>query len=125
MNNKIIFYKTNGEISNIIELTNENLSQINGMMTRCTLVDKSEKIGYADPFRTHDTNLHDSKVHDYIFLWTWENLDEENNKLIGNEENKFNQVFEKVNINNIIKVESILYSNPIWGGLLTNKFFIN
>lgn len=124
MNNKIIFYKINGEISNIDELTNENLSHINGMMTRCTLVDESEKIGFANPFRTHDANLHDSKVHDYIFLWTWENLDEENHKLIGNDENKFNQIFEKVNIDDIIKVESILYSNPNWGGLLTNKFFI-
>ena len=124
MNNKIIFYKLNGEISDIEELTNENLSHINGMMTRCTLEDGSRVIGYADPFRTCDRNLYDNKIHDYIFLWTWDNLDEENHKLIGNEENRYNQTFKKVNIPNIIKVESILYSNPRFGGKLTNEFFI-
>ena len=51
MNNIIIFYKQNGEISDIKELTNDNLERINGMMTRCTLGDESEMVGFADPFR--------------------------------------------------------------------------
>ena len=120
MNNKIIFYEKHGKIANVEELTNENLSHICGMMTRCTLIDGSEKIGYANPFRTHD-----NKVHDYIFLWIWDNLNEESHKLlIGNEENKYNQTFKRINIDDIIRVESILYSNPRWGGVLTNRFFI-
>ena len=121
---KIIFYKQNGEISDIKELTNDNLERINGMMTRCTLEDESEMVGFADPFRTCDRNSYDGKVHDNIFLWTWDNLDEENHKLIGDENNKYNQTFKKVIIDEIIKVESILYSNPRWGGKLTNKFSI-
>lgn len=121
---KIIFYKQNGEISDIKELTNDNLELINGMMTRCTLGDVSQIVGFADPFRTCDRNSYDGNVHDNIFLWTWDNLDEENHKLIGDGNNKYNQTFKKVIIDEIIKVESILYSNPRWRGKLTNKFSI-
>lgn len=121
---KIIFYKQNGEISDIKELTNDNLERINGMMNRCTLGDESEIVGFSDPFRTCDRNSYDGKVHDNIFLWTGDNLDEENHKLIGDGNNKYNQTFKKVIIDEIIKVESILYSNPRWGGKLTNKFSI-
>ena len=121
---KIIFYKQNGEISDIKELTNENLEDINGMMTRCTLKDESKIVGYADSFRTYDRNSYDGKVYDNIFLWTWDNLDEENHKLIGDKESKYNQTFKKVSIKEIIKIETILYSNPRYGGNLTNKFFI-
>ena len=124
MNNKIIFYKLNGEISKIEELTNENLCHITAMMTRCTLKDGSEIVGFADSFTQRDINLYGHKLHDNIFLWTWDNLDEENHKLIGDENNKYNQTFKKVITDEIIKVESILYSNPRWGGRLTNKFFI-
>ncbi len=87
---KIIFYKQNGEISDIKELTNDNLELINGMMTRCTLGDVSQIVGFADPFRTCDRNSYDGNVHDNIFLWTWDNLDEENHKLIGDGNNKYN-----------------------------------
>ena len=84
------------------------------------MIKKKKKIGYANLFRTHD-----NKVHDYIFLWIWDNLNEESHKLlIGNEENKYNQTFKRINIDDIIRVESILYSNPRWGGVLTNRFFI-
>ena len=89
MNNKIIFYEKHGKIANVEELTNENLSHICGMMTRCTLIDGSEKIGYANPFRTHD-----NKVHDYIFLWIWDNLDEKSHKLI---------VMKKINIIKLLR----------------------
>lgn len=87
---KIIFYKQNGEISDIKELTKDNLESINGMMTRCTLGDVSQIVGFADPFRTCDRNSYDGNVHDNIFLWTWDNLDEENHKLIGDGNNKYN-----------------------------------
>ena len=121
---KIIFYKQNGEISDIKELTNENLEYINGMMTRCTLKDESKIVGYADVFRIYDRNSYDGKVHDNIFLWTWDNLDEENHKLIGDKESKYNKTFKKVSIKEIIKIETILYSNPRYGGQLANKFFV-
>ena len=94
------------------------------MITRCTLKDESEIVGFADSFTQRDINLYGHKLHDNIFLWTWDNLDEENHKLIGDGNNKYNQTFKKVIIDEIIKVESILYSNPRWGGKLTNKFSI-
>ena len=99
MDNKIVFYKQNGEIYIIEELTYENLCHINGMMTRCTLKDKNEIVGFADYLSQRDINLYGDKLRDNIFLWTWDNLDEENHKLIGDEKNKYNQTFKKVNIN--------------------------
>ena len=49
MNNIIIFYKSNGEISKIEELTNENLCHINGMMTRCTLMESNYSFEPIEP----------------------------------------------------------------------------
>jgi len=118
---KIKYYKRNGKLENITDLTKENLRNINGMMTKCSLKNGSIVIGYADPLRTHDDN-YDDAVHDYINLCTWDNLDENTHKLVGNVENKYNQTFIKVNIDDIKLVEVILYSNPRWGGKLTNKF---
>ena len=95
------------------------------MMTRCTLKDGSIVVGYADPFRSNDKEGFDLKIHDYIYLWTFDNLDEVTNKLIGDDKNRYNQTYKKVIINDILLVESIMYSNPRWGGKLTNKFIIN
>ena len=125
MDNKIIFYELNGEINKVEELNNENLKDINGMMTRCILKDGNKKVGYADTLRTREKDSTDNKIYDYILLWTWSNLDEKNNILIGDENSKYNQTFNKVNIDEIIKVEAILHSNPRWGGKLTNEFFID
>lgn len=94
------------------------------MMTRCTLKDGSIEVGYADPFRTYESDSFDNEVHDYIYLWTWDNLDETNPKLIGDDKNRYDQTYKKVIIDDILMVESILYSNPRWGGKLTNKFTI-
>ena len=82
-------------------------------------------MGYADPFRSNDKEGFDLKIHDYIYLWTFDNLDEVTNKLIGDDKNRYNQTYKKVIINDILLVESIMYSNPRWGGKLTNKFIIN
>lgn len=81
----------------------------------------AEEIGFADPYRTHDNDFDDS-VHDYINLWTWDNLDEDNHELIGDNDSKYNQTFKRVNIKDIIRIEAILHSNPRWGGRLTNRF---
>ena len=124
MRNKILFYKLNGELDSTEQLNNHNLRHINGMMTRCTLINGTTEVGFADPLRTHDRNSFDDKIHDYIYLWTWDNLDEESHTLIGDDEDKYNQTFKKIDIGDITKVESILYSNPRFGGLLTNKFHI-
>lgn len=124
MKNEIIFYKKNGEVDTIEMLNNKNLEHINGMMTRCVLNDGTVEVGFADSFRTHDSYSFDDSVHDYIYLWIWENLDEKTHRLFGDNKNKFNQIFKKVDIIDIVEVEVILYSNPRFGGVLTNEFYL-
>lgn len=121
MENKITFYKLNGEINSEDLLNEESLRQINGMMVKCYMKSGLEEIGFADSYRTHDNDF-DNLVHDYIYLCTWDNLDEEKHELIGDDESKYNQTFKKVNIKDIVRIEAILHSNPRWGGRLTNSF---
>lgn len=120
MNNKIIFYELNGKINSEELLNEESLRHINGMMVKCYMKNGTEEIGFADPYRTHDNDF-DDLVHDYINLWTWDNLDEDKHELIG-DDSRYNQTFKKVNIKDIIRIEAILHSNPKWGGKLTNSF---
>lgn len=121
MENKIIFYKLNGEINSEELLNEESLRYTNGMMLKCYMKNGTEEIGFADPYRIKDDDF-DELVHDYINLWTWDNLDEDKHELIGDNDSKYNQTFKKVNIRDIIRIEAILYSNPRWGGELTNSF---
>lgn len=123
----IIFYEPDGKLNSTVELNVDNLQSCQGQLIRCILIDNSERVGYADVFRCSKEDEYDSKIHDYIYLWTWKNIDEETNTLLGTDQNKYDVNLEKVNIKDISKIESILYSGPRWGGKLTNKFpsFIN
>lgn len=121
MENKITFYKLNGDIDNEKLLNEESLRNTNGMMLKCYMKNGIEEIGFADPYRIHDKDFDDS-VHDYINLWTWDNLDEDKHELIGDDDSKYNQSFKKVKIKDIVRIEAILHSNPRWGGKLTNNF---
>lgn len=73
----IKFYKYNGDLENELPLTNENITKTNSMLLKCYLGAKEEKLGYGDPYRTHDKDSYDGEVHDYINLWTRDNLYEE------------------------------------------------
>lgn len=119
---RIIFYKSNGQVKSEEKLDKENLCHINGMMTKCTMTNGIEEVGFADSTGIYNEEKYDGKVHDYIYLWTWDNLDENTGKLIGNDEEKYNQTFKSVKIDEIEKIEAITHSNPRWGGKLTNKF---
>lgn len=119
---KINYYKYNGNLEKSEELNEDNLKHTNGMLLKCLLNDNTEVIGYADTYRTHEKESYDGEVHDYINLWTWDNIDEEKHILIGNEETKFDQTFKKVEISKLKDIEAIVYSNPRWGGKITNKF---
>ncbi len=119
---KIQYYELNGNKKCEEKLNEENLGNINGMMSKCYLIDGTEKVGYADPYRTHDKKQYDNKVHDYIYLWTWDNLDENTHQLIGDDDSKYNQTFIPININEIKNIEVILYSNAKWSEKLTNIF---
>ncbi len=119
---KITFYKANGEVKSEEILTKENLMHISGMMTKCYLKNGKEEVGFADFESVHNKEDYDGKIQDYIYLWTWDNLDEENGKLVGKDNEKYNQTFRKIAIDEIERVEAIIYSNARWGGKLTNKF---
>lgn len=119
---KIVFYKLNGQVKSEEELTKENLEHINGMMTKCTMVNGIEEVGFADTTGVYNKKIYDGRIHDYIYLWTWDSLNEETGKLIGDGDEKYNQNHKPVKIDDIEKVEAITYSNPRWGGKLTNKF---
>ncbi len=49
-------------------------------------------------------------------------LNENTHKLIRNDLEKYNKTYKKIIIKNITSIDAILYSNPRWGGRLTNKF---
>ena len=119
---KIIYYKKSGEVEKTEAFNEENLGRINGMMTKCILKNGDIEIGFADPFKTYSNHEYSDTVSGYIYLWTWDNLDEETHKLIGDGSDKYNQTYKRVNIDDIDFIEAILYSNPRWGGLLTNKY---
>ena len=119
---KIIFYKLDGQIKSEEKMYKENLGHINGMMTKCTMINGIEEVGFADPTGIYNKEKYDGKVQDYIYLWTWDNLDESTGKLIGDDDEKYNQTFKSVKIDDIEKIEAITNSNPRWGGKLTNKF---
>lgn len=121
MENKIIFYNLVGEIHSEKSLNEEFLRNTNGMMLKCHMKNGVEEIGFADPYRIHDKDF-DNSVHDYINLWTWDNLDEDKHELIGDNDSKYNKTFKRVNIKDIVYIEAVLCSNPRWGGRLTNNF---
>ena len=118
----IIFYKLNGQVKSEEVLTKENLEHINGMMTKCTMTNGAEEVGFADPTGVYDKENYDGKIKEYIYLWTWDNLNENTGNLIGNDDEKYNQTFKAVKIDDIEKIEAITCSNSRWGGKLTNKF---
>lgn len=121
---KIIYYNNDGSFNKEEELSLENLKQTVGKMSKCTMLDKTEITGFADPLRVYENSPlpFDDEAHDFIYLWKWENLDEETHQLIGANNKKYNQINQKVEIEEILKMECILYSNPRWGGKLTNRF---
>lgn len=109
----IAFYNDNGEIKNEELLLLENISHINGMMSRIYLKDNTIIEGFAD---------FDNSDKQELLLWKWDNLDENTGILNGNEEEKYKKTFKKIKTNDIDNIQAILYSNPRWGGKLTNKF---
>ena len=119
---EIIFYNLDGTVNNIATFTEENIAQCNGKKLKCSLTDGVEIVGFADVYRTRNRNEFDNKIHDYIYLWTFDNLCEEQHKLIGADDIKYNQTFKRVQLEEIVKIEAILYSRPGWGAGLTNKF---
>ena len=115
---KIKIYKRNGDLQSTYELTNEELERVTGKLSKVVLTNDDSVEGYADPFRVEGKDEYDGKIHDYIYLWTFKNLDEE--KQIYDVKDGIE--LKKVYISDIKELSAILYSHPRWGGRLTNKF---
>ena len=121
---KIYYYRGDGTLYDDDVLNLETLRNINGMMVRCYMQNGSVLIGYAEPFRAGLQSGLEYGRDQTIYLWTWDNIDEDSHTLIGDDTVKYNQTHVPARIDQILRIEAILYSNPRWGGTLTNRFFI-
>ena len=122
---KIYYYKNDGSLEGEEPLNYGHLGNINGMMVKCHMKNGTFQIGYADPYRAHNKSEYTGGIKDVIYLWTWDNIDESTHRLIGDGDDKYSQTFIPVKIEYITQIDAILFSNPSWGGRLTNKFYID
>jgi hypothetical protein len=120
----IYYYRSDGTIYQNDVLCRDTLRNINGMMVRCFMQNGSVQIGYAEPYRASLKSGRDFESEPIMYLWTWENLDEESHTLHGDDLTKFNQTHTPIRIDRITRIDAILYSNPRLGGRLTNKFYV-
>ena len=118
----IFIYERNGNLKYTYELIDDNLCKTIGMLSKVILKDGSIIEGYSDPYRVSSRNRDefDNKIHDYIYIWRLKNLNEETHEY----DIKDDIEYEKVFISDIKEIHSILYSNPRWGGKLTNKYYL-
>ena len=121
----ITYYNLDGTFHSKEILNKENLAEVIGTMIRCTMNNGNTYEGFSSPFRKYGSNESKEKNYDILYLWTWDNLDEETHQLIGDEETKFNTTYTPIFIDDIISIDVILFSAPRWGGRLYNHFFID
>lgn len=115
-------YRRDGKLNSTDKLTNDNLGKVAGMLSKIMLKNGTFLCGYIDPLRIEGSREeYDGTVHDYIYLWTFKNLNEKDSKY----DVKDGVNIEKVFISDIEDVHSILHSHPRWGGRLTNEFWID
>lgn len=120
---RIRFYQQDGRLHDEQELTPQSLYDAMGMMARCYLSNGT----YRDGFVCFSPGP-ESQKKDYgstFFLWTWAHLDEETHRLVGDDKTKYDQNYEPIDFLEVEGIDAILYSNPRWGGLLYNHFFID
>lgn len=116
---KVVFYNLDGSYKTESSLSEEAIKNTIGMKVRCSLKNGDIVIGFSEPYRSKSKDF-DGTVHDYINVWTWKHSDE----LAKNTKNphKYDQIFERVYIDNILNIEAILYSSARFGMQMTNKF---
>lgn len=122
---KICFYQQDGRVHDEQELTQESLYDAMGMMARCFLRDGSQHDGFVCFTPGIDIESHTKGDGSTFFLWTWTHLDDNKHRLVGDDRSKYDQSYEPINFLEVERVDAILYSNPRWGGLLYNHFFID
>lgn len=122
---QINYYRRDGVLHASTPLSEATLDGIMGMMVKCYMRDGTEMVGFADPYRVEIKEEYDGKIHDYINLWKWANLDESKHRLVGDDDTKYDTINTRVAIADILHIDAILYSHPRWGCGLTNRFFID
>ena len=120
----IRFYDLNGHIVEYESLSREKIKKVHGMMVRCFLKDKTVCEGFADAYRQIGFTENNLTIGEYIHLWTWDNLNEKTHQLCGDSQSKYLQTYTPIKIIDIERIDAIMYSNPRFGTLLTNKFWL-
>ena len=120
---KIYYFRGDGILYKDEKLNRESICNINGMLVRCFMQNGSIRIGYAEPYRASLQSECKLESEPIMYLWTWDNIDEDTHTLVGDESVKYNQTHTPIRIDSITRIDAILYSNPRWGGRLTNKFY--
>lgn len=115
---KISFYELSGKLKSKVRMDKENIGKTHGMMVRCFLTDNTILEGFCYAFSETEPD----KVDDTIILEKWKNYDYYNYDLIGDNDNKFEKIKRKVNIDDIMHIDAIICSNPRWGCRLINRF---
>lgn len=103
----------------------ESLYEAMGMMARCYLSDGSRCDGFVCFSPSMDLEIQNKDYGSTFFLWTWAHLDQEKHQLVGDDESKYEQHYQPIDFREVEQIDAILYSNPRWGGLLYNHFFID
>ena len=122
--NTIVYY-LKGEATKTETISAATLKNCHGMKIKCTLLDGTEKVGYANSYYSFESGdiVVGAKADllEYITLETFANL--------GEEPQRFSEAIahcemnrEKVPIEQIAHIDALLYSGPRWGHAPTNRF---
>lgn len=120
----IVYYKPNGEVVKELPINKKTVQDCHGMKVKCTLIDGSEHVGFANPYYSFEKGKisTESEGLDYITLETFVNLNEETHAFVGDKEHRFDIKREAISISLIAHIDAILYSGLRWGNPPTNKF---
>ena len=121
---KISYYKKGGTLVAQEELTADNTMGTLGMMVRCIMKNGDIYEGYSDIQGPRERRNGLSVKRGILYLTTWRHLDEETHQLMGDENTKYDLTYTPLLIDKIVSMDAILYSNPRWGGGLTNRFVL-
>ena len=122
----ITFYKRNGEIEKEVPLNEITVKDCHGMKIKCTLIDGSEHVGFANPYYSIEEQKiivgANAYLLGYITLETFAHLDEETHTFLGEDSQKYDINSKAIAISLITHIDAILYSGLRWGVVPTNKF---
>ncbi len=116
---KIAIFKTSGELDDVFELNERNMYRCVGMKIRLMMRSGIEVQGFVGNEVYADE--HDNY---FIEIWNYKHLNETTHTLEGTGLSKYDTNAIIIYLKDIIAMEAISYTNPRWGGLLTNYFVL-